>query len=197
MTGRIGMTRMRAATGVAALFLVVGSMWAMEPWQQKDDLFAGADKFSQGAKSSTEVNLDKNMLGLMGKFGDEGDNKSGSDLARKMDFVIVRSYEYGAEGQYNMADVEQFRKRLEDGGWSHVVKERSERESTDVCVKLGPNGEFSELVVISAEPRELTFVHLKGHMSAEDLMKMSTHYGVQGTPKAKDKEKDKDKEKMK
>jgi len=193
MTGRIGMTRMRAATAVALLFLAVGSLRAMEPLQQKDDLFAGADKFSQGAKSTTEVNLDKNMLGLMGKFGDEGEDKSGSELAKRMDFVIVRSYEYAVEGQYNMADVEQFRKRLQDGGWSHVVKERSERESTDVCVKLGPNGEFSELVVISAEPRELTFVHLKGHMSAEDLMRMSTHYGVQGPPKMKDKEKDKEK----
>jgi Domain of unknown function (DUF4252) len=197
MTGRIGMTRMRAAMAVAVLFLVVGSMRAMGPLQQKDDLFAGADKFSQGAKSSTEVNLDKNMLGLMGKFGDEGDDKSGSELAKRMDFVIVRSYEYAVQGQYNMADVEQFRKRLEDGGWSHVVRERSERESTDVCVKLGPNGEFSELVVISAEPMELTFVHLKGHMSAQDLMKMSTHYGVQGTPKAKDKDKEKDKDKDK
>jgi Domain of unknown function (DUF4252) len=198
MTGRIGMIRMRAVVAVAVLFLVVGSLRAMEPLQQKDDLFAGADKFSQGAKSSTEVNLDKNMLGLMGKFGDEGNDKSGSELARRMDFVIVRSYEYGAEGQYNMADVEQFRKRLEDGGWSHVVKERSDKESTDVCVKLGPNGEFSELVVISAEPKELTFVHLKGRMSAEELIKMGAHYGVrEGTPKAKEKEKDKDKEKMK
>lgn len=198
MTGRIGMTRKRAAMAVAVMFLVVGSLRAMEPLQQKDDLFAGADKFAHGAKSSTEVNLDKNMLGMMGKFGDEGDDKSGSDLASKMDFVIVRSYEYGAEGQYNMSDVEQFRKRLEDGGWSHVVKERSEKESTDVCVKLGSNGEFSELVVISAEPKELTFVHLKGHMSAEELMKVSTHYGVRdGVSKDKNKEKGKDKEKTK
>jgi Domain of unknown function (DUF4252) len=77
-----------------------------------------------------------------------------------------------------MADVEEFRKRLEDGGWSHIVKERSENESTDVCVKTDQNGQFSELVVISAEPRELTFVHLKGHMSMEDLTKMGAHYGV-------------------
>jgi hypothetical protein len=185
---------MRAVMAVAVIFLAAGSTRAMGPLQQKDDLFAGADKFAQGAKESTEVNLDKNMLGLMGKFGDDGDDKTGSELAKKMDFVIVRSYEYAAQGQYNMADVEQFRKRLEDGGWSHVVKERSEKESTDVCVKLGPNGDFTELVVISAEPKELTFVHLKGHMSAEDLMKVGTHYGVQGISKGK---KEKDKEKMK
>jgi Domain of unknown function (DUF4252) len=167
---------------------VAGNVRALEPLQQKDDLFAGAEKFSQGAKSTTEVNLDKNMLGMVGKFGDDGDDKSGTDLAKKMDFVIVRSYEYETAGQYKMSDVEEFRKRLEDGGWSHVVKERSATESTDVCVKLGPDGQFSELVVIDAEPRELTFVHLKGHMSSNDLMKMGAHYGVpQDTPKKKEK----------
>ena len=181
-------TRMRGMAVALGLILATAPLWAMGPAQQKDDLFAGAEKFSQGAKSTTEVNLDKNMLGMVGKFGDDGDDKSGTALAKKMDFVIVRSYEYAATGQYNMADVEAFRKRLEDGGWSHVVKERSATENTDVCVKAGPDGQFSELVVISAEPMELTFVHLKGHMSADDLMMVGSHYGVpKGTPKKKEK----------
>jgi Domain of unknown function (DUF4252) len=174
---KVGARRKILAT-VAMLILATASLQAMGPLQQKDELFAGADKFAHGAKSSTEVNLDKNMLGMVGKFGDDGDEKSGSDLARKMDFVIVRSYEYEKAGQYNMADVEEFRKRLEDGGWSHIVKERSATESTDVCVKADKDGQFSELVVISAEPTELTFVHLKGHMSMNDLSKMGSHYGV-------------------
>lgn len=182
------MMGMRVIAVAAAFLMVAGNVRALEPLQQKDDLFAGAEKFSQGAKSTTEVNLDKNMLGMVGKFGDDGDDKSGTDLAKKMDFVIVRSYEYETAGQYKMSDVEEFRKRLEDGGWSHVVKERSAAESTDVCVKLGPDGQFSELVVIDAEPKELTFVHLKGHMSSNDLMKMGAHYGVpQDTPKKKEK----------
>jgi len=166
---------------IAVLSVAAVSMQAMGVPQQKDELFAGADKFAQGAKSSTEVNLDKNMLGMVGKFGDDGDDKSGSDLARKMEFVIVRSYEYAKVGQYNMADVEEFRKRLEDGGWSHVVKERSATESTDVCVKTDKDGGFTELVVISAEPMELTFVHLKGHMTMQELTKMGAHYGVPQT----------------
>jgi hypothetical protein len=181
MTGRNRMARMKVMAVAAMLFVASASMQAAGMAQQKDELFAGADKFAQGAKSSTEVNLDKNMLGMVGKFGDEGDDKSGSDMARKMDFVIVRSYEYAKAGQYNMADVEEFRKRLEDGGWSHLVKQRSETESTDVCVKTDKDGGFSELVVISAEPTELTFVHLKGHMSMQELTKMGGRYGVPQT----------------
>jgi hypothetical protein len=192
--------------------------------QVKDDLFAGVEKFAQGASEVSDVNLDKSMLGLVGKSSDgranklefivvhsysydkpgmykmedvevfrkrltdgswscsihtkDKDKRNGVQLARKMDFVIVRSYEYDKKGQYNMADVEEFRKRLEEGGWSHVVKERSATDSTDVCVKTDKDGQFSELVVIAAEPTELTFVHLKGHMSMDDLTRMGSHYGV-------------------
>jgi hypothetical protein len=186
MTRRIGIGRLKMMATVAMLFVAAMSMQAMGAMQQKDELFAGADKFAQGAKSTTEVNLDKNMLAMVGKFGDDGADKSGTDLARKMDFVIVRSYEYAKAGQYNLADVEEFRKRLEDGGWSHIVKERSATESTDVCVKIDKDGQFSELVVISAEPTELTFVHLKGHMSMEELTKMGNRYGVPQTNPAPD-----------
>jgi hypothetical protein len=179
---------------IAGLLMSAASMLAMGGLQQKDELFAGTEKFAQGAKSTTEVNLDKNMLGMVGKFGDDGADKSGTELAKKMDFVIVHSYEYGAPGLYKIADVEEFRKRLEDGGWSHIVKERSANESTDVCVKVDGNGQFSELVVISAEPTELTFVHLKGHMTMDELTRMGAHYGVpQGDPKKKDKDKEKGK----
>jgi hypothetical protein len=146
--------------------------------QSKDDLFAGTEKFAQNAKSSTEVNLDKNMLGMAGKFVDDGEDKNGTDLAKKMDFVIVREYEYVKAGDYNLADVEEFRNRLDSSGWSHLVKERSATSSTDVCVKTDDDGKFSELVVIDAEPKELTFVHLKGHMSMEDLMKAGGKYGA-------------------
>lgn len=178
MNRRNGIARVVMTTMVSAL-LAMASLQAMAaPPQQKDDLFAGTEKFAQGAKSSTEVNLDKNMLGMAGKFVDDGEDKNKADLAKKMDFVIVREYEYDKEGQYNLADVEEFRNRLESSGWSHLVKERSATSSTDVCIKTDNDGKFSELVVIDAEPKELTFVHLKGHMSMEDLMKAGGKYGT-------------------
>lgn len=173
---RMDVRRITATAVLMVLLMVTTGARAIGGLQVKDDLFAGADKFSQGAKSSTEVNLDSRMLGMASKF--TGDDKESGDLIKKLQFVIVRSYEYEKPGQYNMADIEEFRKRLEAGGWSHIVKERSATENTDVCVKLGENGEFSELVVIAAEPQELTFVHLKGHMSLDELTKAGAKYGV-------------------
>jgi len=154
--------RWMATAVLTALLMVTTGARALGDPQVKDDLFAGADKFSHGASSSTEVNLDSKMLGMASKFG--GNDKD-SDLVKKLEFVIV----------------------LETGGWSHVVKVREAKESTDVCVKLDADGQFSELVVIAAEPQELTFVHLKGHMSLDQLMKAGAKYGVPESAEKKDK----------
>jgi hypothetical protein len=180
----MGAALVLAGTGAQAMGGQRVSVGFFSP-QVRDDLFAGADKFSHGAKSTTEVNLDRKMLGMAAKFAgsysddkDDKDDKDDAKLVNKLEFVIVRSYEYEKPGQYNMADVEEFQKRLESGGWSHIVKARSATESTDVCVKTDDNGAFSELVVISAEPTELTFVHLKGHMTMDELTKAGAKYGV-------------------
>lgn len=180
MNLRIKVVRTAMTLVTAALFCAAPFMAMAAPPQQRDDLFAGAEKFAKNAKSSTEVNLDKNMLGMAGKFSAESNSdgsKEVADLTTKMDFVIVREYEYDKPGLYNMADVEEFSNRLNGDGWSHVVRERSATENTDVCMKTDGDG-ISELVVISAQPQELTFVHLKGHMSMSDLEKAGGKYGV-------------------
>jgi hypothetical protein len=153
---------------------------------QQDDVLSGVDKFAQGAKESNEVTLDKNMMGMASTMMlMQGGNHAGMDLAlmgmmQKMDSVLVRDYEYASAGQYNMNDVEQIRKRLDTGGWSHLVKTRSATETSDICVRTDAEGVISDLVIIDAEPKELSFIHLKGHMSPKDLSKMSGSFGGPG-----------------
>jgi hypothetical protein len=144
---------------------------------QQDDVLAGVDKFSQGAKESNEVTLDKNMLGLAGGMIAKGNDSKAKDLMKKMDSVMVRNYEYAAPGQYKMEDVEQIRKRLDSSGWSHLVKTHSATESTDIAVKSADEGMMSEMVIIDAAPLELNFIHLRGHMSLSDLSQMSGSFG--------------------
>ena len=149
---------------------------------QQDDVLAGVDKFAQGAKDSSEVTLDKRMLGLAGSMISGKSDAKARGLMQKMDSVIVRDYEYAAPGQYKMEDVEQVRKRLDAGGWSHLVKTHSATETTDICVKTDGDGMMSELVIINAEPLELSFIHLRGHMSASDLSQMSASFGGPSDP---------------
>lgn len=153
-----------------------------EPPQVKDGLFEGTEKFAQGAKEVTEVNMDKNMLGMVPK-GDSG-------VAGRMDFIVVHSYTYDKPGMYRMEDVDVFRKRLADGSWNCFVHTRDKDGSTDICTRSGDHGDSNEMVIMTAEPLELTFVHLRGRVSVSDLGKMGSSMSMSSdTSKSKDKDK--------
>ncbi|HEY0784224.1 MAG TPA: DUF4252 domain-containing protein, partial [Acidobacteriaceae bacterium] len=113
MTGRAVTTALLA---LAMLSPVVAR--AAMPDPQQDNVLAGVDKFAQGAKEANEVTLDKKMLGLAGGFMGKKDGNA-SAMMQKLDSVMVRNYEYAAPGQYSMDEVEQVRRRLDTGGWSH------------------------------------------------------------------------------
>ena len=134
--------------------------------QVKDDLFAGTEKFAKGATEVNEINLDPKMMGMI-----PGGKDGGSDLARKMKFMVIHNYTYDKPGMYRMEDVEEYRKKLEDGSWSCSIHVREKDGSTDICSRTSPDHESSEMVILTAEPKELTFIHMSGHMSLEDLSK--------------------------
>jgi hypothetical protein len=136
--------------------------------QVKDELFAGTEKFAQGASESTEINLDPDTIGMMDAHG------KNAELAKKVKFMSIRTYEYEKPGMYKMEDVEVFRKKLEDGTWKCSVRVREKNESTDICSRLGPDHETNEMVILTAEPKELTFIHISGNMSLADLNRAAT-----------------------
>jgi hypothetical protein len=131
----------------------------------KDDLFAGTEKFAQGASESTEINLDPDTMDMVGS------GHKNAELAKKMKFMTIRTYEYDKPGMYKMEDVEAYRKKLEDGTWKCSVRVREKNESTDICSRIGPDHETREMVILTAEPKELTFIHMSGNMSLDDLNK--------------------------
>jgi hypothetical protein len=171
-------------SGLAAAVLMVGMsaplqaqsgahfVLSMIGGQVKDDLFAGTQQFEKGASGVTEVNLDPKMLGMLGP-------KTGNDLAGKMEFIVVHSYEYDKPGMYKMEDLEAYRKKLMDGSWNCFIHSRDKDGSTDICQRTSPDNVSHEMVIMTAEPKELTFVHLKGRMTVDDLRKYGN--GLSGT----------------
>jgi hypothetical protein len=136
----------------------------------KDDLFAGTEKFAKGAKDVSEVTLDPSMMGMI-----PGGNGGGA-LARKMYFIVIRSYEYDKPGMYKMEDVEVYRKKLDDGSWSCSIRVRDKDGTTDICSRQTADHKGSEMVIIAAEPKELTFIHMSGNVSFADLAKMGGNF---------------------
>lgn len=134
--------------------------------QVKDDLFAGTEKFAKNATDVTEVNLDPKMMGMVPV------SSGAAGLAKKMKFMVVHTYTYARPGMYNMDDVEAYRKKLEDGTWSCAIHVKDKSGTTDICSRTAPDHEGSEMVILTAEPKELTFIHMSGKMSLDELQKM-------------------------
>ncbi len=148
------------------------------PQQVKDDLFAGTEKFANGASDVSDVNVGPDTLGMVS-------GKHGGDVAKKLNFVLVRSYTYPKTGMYNMADVDAYRQKLRTGNWNCFVHtyEQKSGESTDICNRALPNGEGNEMVILTVEPKELTFIHMSGKGSLADLGKLGSLGGLkQPTP---------------
>lgn len=136
--------------------------------QVKDNLFAGAEKFAQGASEVTEINLDPSTMGMIG-----GGHGRDSEEAKKMNFMVIHSYKYEKPGMYNMDDFIAYTKKLTDGSWNCSIHERSKSSSTDICSRSGADKETNEMVILTAGPREITFIHMSGKMSLGDLNRMS------------------------
>ena len=88
----------------------------------------------------------------------------------------MRSYTYPKPGMYNLADVDAYRQKLRTGNWNcfiHTYQQKS-GESTDICSRALPNGEGNEMVIMTVEPKELTFIHMSGKGSLADLSKLGT-----------------------
>ena len=136
----------------------------------KDDLLAGTEKFAQGASKVAEINLDPSTMGMMGhEFGPD------SRLAGKMKLMVVRSYSYDKPGMYRMEDVDAYVKKLEDGSWSCPVVSREKQKDYErlsyICAKTDSD-QTNEMVIFSAEPQKISFVHMAGTMSLNDLSRM-------------------------
>lgn len=150
----------------------VGTVWMqvenVSMGEAKDELLSGTEKFAQGANSVTEINLDPNTMGML------GDRRGrDADLARKLNLMVVHSYGYPKPGMYNQGDVDAFRRKLESGNWSCPIRVRNESSSSDICTRAGADHETNEMVIVSTNPQKLTFIHIAGKMSLNDLDAMS------------------------
>jgi len=147
----------------------------------------GVEKLSAKAKETVEVNMDGPMLKWASKFlsSEDPEERKAAKLVENLKGIYVRSFEFSGEGAYTSADVEALRAQFRSPEWSRVVGVRSERdgENVDVFFRL-ENEKMAGIVVIAAEPKELTFVNIVGPMEVEQLADLGGEFGI---PKLKTK----------
>ncbi len=158
---------------LAILVLFVAPAWA-ESFKMPD-----LDYLSSRATETVNVTLDQSMLQLASGFlsKDDPDEMEVKKLISKLKGVYVRSFEFEKEGEYKSSDVEAVRAQLKTSDWSRIVDVKGKGEKTEIY--LQKNGDkIGGLVVLAAEPKELTIVHIDGPINPEDLSRLGGHMGI-------------------
>lgn len=150
-------------------------------WAQEMNLPPNLDALSAKAEEAVDVTLDGSMLRFAAKWlPDTGDDAKAKKILSGLQGIYVRSYEFAAEGAYTQSDVDAFRNQFRAPTWSRVVGARSKRHhgDADVFIKLDANGIVGGLVVISAEPRELTVVNIVGTIDPAQIADLGGHFHI-------------------
>ncbi len=174
---------------IVVLAATLGTAWA-----QDIKMPPAFDKLAAKAEESVDVTLDSGMLQLGGKFlsDKDADEAKAKKLIGGLKGIYVRSFEFAKEGEYSAADVDALRSQLQPPVWSRVVGVTSKKggEITEVYFKTSNGAQIGGLVVIDAEPKELTVVSISGAISPEDLADLGGQFGIPKVelPKSKGKE---------
>jgi hypothetical protein len=143
---------------------------------------ARLEKLAAKADETVDVTLDGPLLKLAGRFLSD---KSADEAAVKkilagLQSITVRSYEFSQEGQYDPADLDEIRAQVKAPQWSRIVGVRSKKdgEKVDVYFKDGGNGNLGGIVVLCAEPTELTIISVVGTIDPSQLASLEGQFGI-------------------
>jgi len=148
---------------------------------QEMRLPANLEALSAKAEESVDVTLDGSMLRLAAKWlPDTGEDAKAKKVLAGLEGIYVRSYQFAAEDEYTKADVDAFRSQFQAPGWSRIVGARSKRHGgdADVYIKADANGTIGGIVVIAAEPRELTVVNVVGKLDPAQLSDLGGRFHI-------------------
>jgi len=139
------------------------------------------EKLSAKAKETVEVTMDGPMLRWASKFlsAEDPEEEKCAKLVANLRGIYVRSFEFDKEGAYTAAEVEALRSQVRSPGWTRVVGVRSDRDgdNVDVFFKL-ENDKMAGIVIIAAEPKELTFVNIVGPLEVDQLADLGGEFGI-------------------
>jgi hypothetical protein len=133
----------------------------------------------QQARERVDVTLDGDMLRLAARFlsNDDADEKAVRDMVGHLDGIYVRSYSFDKAGMYDRAVLDKVRAQL-GPDWKRIVKvEKKSEENVEIYVAMHGD-HVAGLVIISAEPKELTVVNIVGPIDIEKLSSIEGQFGI-------------------
>ncbi|MGH8218599.1 MAG: DUF4252 domain-containing protein [Steroidobacteraceae bacterium] len=143
--------------------------------------------FSDLAKRATDsvvVTLDHDMLQAAAQFIPKGQGSAAANAAiGGLEGVYVRSFTFAHDNDYSRADVNSILEQLHAPAWSPIISVHETKQNEDVHIYLcRENGHTKGMVIVAAEPRELTIVNLVGDIDPAKLGQIGGHFGVPRLP---------------
>jgi len=174
-------TKLSKRNPISSLALLSAMLLALPSWAQDIKIPADVQRLSAKAKETVEVNMEGPMLRWAAKFlnAEDSEERQAAKLVANLKGIYVRSFEFSKEGEYSAADVESLRAQVRTPGWNKVVGVRSETDgdNVDVFFKLEED-KMAGIVIISAEPKELTFVSIVGPIDVDRLADLGGEFGI-------------------
>jgi hypothetical protein len=148
---------------------------------QEIKLPVNLDKLAAKAVESVDITLDGAMLRLAGRFlsGKNEDQSRARNLISGLESISVRSFTFAGAGEYSAADVDAVRAQVQSAPWGRVVGVKNkEGDNVDVYFKDGGEGKLAGIVLIAAEPKELTVVSIVGAIDPSRLGELGGEFGI-------------------
>ena len=143
------------------------------------------EKLAAAAGDNVNITLDGPLLQLAGQFlnGKNGNEAEVKNIVSKLRGIQVRSFEFKREHEYSDADIAELRTQLK-APWARVIETREKNEHVEIFIRMEKEGGLGGLVIISAEPRELTIVNIDGAIDLKQLSTLGGKFGIPNFPAA-------------
>ena len=128
------------------------------------------NRLAEKATENVDVAVDTAMLKQTAGFvaGKGSDPAKVRELIEGITGIYVKSFKFDAPNAYTESDVEAIRKQVSGAGWTRVVSVREKRELTEIYF-WKERDITGGMVVLSAEPNELTVVNIVGRVDLASL----------------------------
>ena len=138
---------------------------------QLDQLSHLADK----AEETVDVTVDGEMLKQSAGFlaGKDANTAKLHETIKNITGIYVKSFQFKTANAYSDADVQSVRKQVTGSAWSRIVSVREKDQLTEIYF-FRENDATRGLLVISAEPDELTVVNIVGDVNLASLASLGS-----------------------
>ena len=138
------------------------------------------DYLTAKASQTVDVNIDERLMQLTAKFlsPNDPDEKKIKEIISGLKGIYVKVFEFEHENEYTAADLESVRSQLRSPAWSQIVKINSKKDGSVEVYLMTANDRISGLVVLGADPKELTIVNIIGPVDLEKLSELEGQFGV-------------------